>query len=112
MAITETSLSKTIDKLAEQKSQAFLEKIRREINNAINPLFRPKEIGDEWCGEDIATVLSNIAGAIRERNRDTQLVPSKKLIDSFRAAILKELLDNMPRITELANMRQEMEQSE
>jgi hypothetical protein len=107
---TESSLSNTIDKLAEQKAKSFLEKVRQTVQHALNPLYRPNDADNQWCGEDIATVLHNMASSIRNRDHDTRLIPSTKLVDTFRAAILKELLDNMPRITELAKMQHEMEQ--
>lgn len=108
----EPDLSKAIDQAAQQRAKMILNDIKRAVEVAVNGYFRPKQAGGEWIGDELRSVLEQMAKSAEWPQMKLH-PPTRHLVDGCRAAIVNDLLTGLPKIQELmALSMQYMEESE
>lgn len=105
--MNESSLAKSIDRLAEKRAKDILTNVRAAIENALKPHWRPKDASEEWIGEDIKELLRNYINSIGEGGWNKGTPPSQELIDACRAKVLSELLNGLPKLGELVQLAEQ-----
>ena len=102
----ESNLAKAIDRAAKQRAHAIIKKIRTAIIETLQKHWRPKEVGEEFIGDDITRLLKTMADAPNAM-REVSFVPSSEMLAACRAAIINDLLNGLPQLRELAKMAED-----
>lgn len=106
--MNEKTLASSIDALAERKAEDFLSHVKVAVEKSLKDAWRPTIVGGkEHLGSDIQNVLRAYASSIGRNCSYEKPEPTKHLIDSCRATIINDLLENLPRLKELALMQLE-----
>lgn len=99
----EVSLANFVDKAAHMRAAQIMDGIKRSVMQACEKHWRPKDAGEAFIGTDVRNVLAAMSG--NGDWRTCRVQPTKKLVDSCRAAIINDLLNGLPKIRELMNMK-------
>lgn len=103
---TESSLSRSIDKLAQRKAESYLGNIYASIAKALKASYQPIPNHTYYAKKDIIQVLEETVAYLKY-DKSTSLNPSPELVEAFRSAVLDKLLSELPTITELARLHEE-----
>lgn len=105
--MTESSLAKSIDRLAEKRAAEIIQQLRTTLDFALKPHWRPKDANQEHIGEDIKAVLLSFANAIETGGDRKRTQPSPALINACRTQVLSELLNGLPKLGELVQLAEQ-----
>ncbi len=104
----ESSLAASIDILARRRAEEFLARIKTLVQNALKDEWRAKVAGgNEFCGDDIKSVLLAYVPSIGIPDSYKAPKPTDELVNACRATIINDLLNGLPKIRELAMMQAE-----
>jgi hypothetical protein len=102
----ESNLAASIDILARREAEDFITRIKSLLHNALKDEWRNKIAGDVLLRDDIKAVLSAYTASIGADSYRAPK-PTEELVNACRATIIKDLLNGLPKIRELAMMQAE-----